>query len=523
MLLASLLLLSTVAPHGIRLPLIDRIDQHTSACSLAPHDRVLILGAGLAGLSAAQTLLHQGCHKKNIRVLEANTRVGGRVFTLAHQSGQSRLFFKKISGERGQEILSLDLGAGWIHAPRRDNPIYDLAMRLGLDVQVVPGDSAYIGGHGIQLFAQSTSQRLSWAHKAHGFYLARRFFTLMKQTAAQLELRKQDMSMADFVQLAFDKFNLEPDSNQRRLLMWHVDVIYQGDYAAPLEDLSLCAMARDGAPDAWMEGDAVLRQGYGQMTDYLAQGLDIELGAMVQRIDYSATDGAVRVHLLGGRVYEAEKVIFTLPLPFMKDESMFNPPLPQPKLEALDKMGMGLLNRVLLRYETPFWSTSSQQYTFGFVPQTELQDLVWSMMVNLEYEHRPNSRGILQFMVGGKSAQKLYQYDQRDIVMTLHHFLLKAFRPRHPVPAPEYFFSDWKHNAYSLGSYSFPKVGFKQGDVRVMRESLDGRVFFAGEHLDLEGEFATTQGAYRSGIQAALDVLGSINREDQNEKSFKLT
>lgn len=67
-----------------------------------------------------------------------------------------------------------------------------------------------------------------------------------------------------------------------------------------------------------------------------------------------------------------------------------------------------LLNRIVLKYTEPFWDP--KQYTFGWIPlkpdlfiknESDPSDFIWSMAVNPEMEGRPNSRGMLQFMVGG--------------------------------------------------------------------------------------------------------------------------
>src|SRR5437016_5659530 len=82
--------------------------------------RVLVLGAGVAGLAAARTLVDRGLE---VTVLEGRDRIGGRVWT---RDG-------------------VDLGAHWIHGTE-GNPLTNVARRMSLPIMFVGGDSAYSGG-----------------------------------------------------------------------------------------------------------------------------------------------------------------------------------------------------------------------------------------------------------------------------------------------------------------------------------------------------------------------------------------
>src|SRR5689334_14767374 len=81
---------------------------------------VIVIGAGLAGLTAARAIADAG---RAVVVLEARNRIGGRVWT-----------------EDG-----VDLGAHWIHGTE-GNPLTNLARELGVPTVFVGGDSSYTGG-----------------------------------------------------------------------------------------------------------------------------------------------------------------------------------------------------------------------------------------------------------------------------------------------------------------------------------------------------------------------------------------
>ncbi|MCO5559562.1 hypothetical protein L7F22_013163 [Adiantum nelumboides] len=81
------------------------------ACASKP--RIVIIGAGMAGLSAAYHLhLHSPPDSFNLLLLEASSRIGGRIFTTS------------VAGDQ------VELGATWIHGIE-GSPIYSIAERIG--------------------------------------------------------------------------------------------------------------------------------------------------------------------------------------------------------------------------------------------------------------------------------------------------------------------------------------------------------------------------------------------------------
>ena len=104
--------------------------------------RVIVIGAGIAGLAAARALRE---HHVDVSVVEARDRVGGRVWTNG----------------------GIDLGAHWIHGTE-GNPVTTFAHEHGLQTLYVGGDSTYTGGwHPILLFG-ADGRSLSQEDKQEG-------------------------------------------------------------------------------------------------------------------------------------------------------------------------------------------------------------------------------------------------------------------------------------------------------------------------------------------------------------------
>lgn len=122
------------------------------------------------------------------------------------------------------------------------------------------------------------------------------------------------------------------------------------EYAADLGDLSPEALEEGGD---LVGGDVVFPDGYVQIVDELLTGYDVATGEVVTSVRHGA-DGVTVVTTTGER--SADAVIVTVPLGVLKAGSIeFDPALPDEKLGAIDRLGMGLLDKVYLRFDEVFW------------------------------------------------------------------------------------------------------------------------------------------------------------------------
>ncbi len=123
------------------------------------------------------------------------------------------------------------------------------------------------------------------------------------------------------------------------------------EYGADVDALSPEAVEEGGE---YSGGDVVFPGGYAALIDELYAG-PVELGVTVDTIERGAD--AVRVRSTAGD-FEADAVVVTVPLGVLQARAIdFDPPLPADKLAAIDRLGMGLLDKVCLRFDEVFWDT----------------------------------------------------------------------------------------------------------------------------------------------------------------------
>jgi monoamine oxidase len=265
------------------------------------------------------------------------------------------------------------------------------------------------------------------------------------------------------------------------------------DYAADVADLSLFAWDQGEEFDG---ADVLFPGGYDQIAQTLAAGLDIRLGHPVQSIAYGAQGAGVETSV--GH-FSAEKVVITLPLGVLqKGVVAFDPVLPEAKQDAIDSLGMGVLNKLYLRFPRIFWPQEADM--LGYISPVK-----GAWMETLNIAHYTGAPVLLCFNAAtyGRAIEKL---SDDEIVAEAMQHLRTIFGPNVPDPTG-HLVTRWASDPYAFGSYSYLRPG-TDGDTRdALAAPVDDRLFFAGEATNRDYA-ATVHGAYLSGLRAAQEIIG---------------
>ncbi|KAA0107764.1 FAD-dependent oxidoreductase [Mycolicibacterium sp. P1-5] len=406
-------------------------------------DHVVVVGAGFAGLAAGRKLADAGL---KVTVLEARDRIGGRTRTDTSLG------------------VPIDIGASWIHGTE-NNPLTKLAQDVG--AKTVPTDFedfVLVENHEIVGRRAAAASAEDWRR------IARKLDDLSGDASAK-------ESVADgLIGLA----NLDDP-----LVAWNVTSRIAGEYAADPNQMSLRWL---GSEEQFKGPDVILPGGYSQLSQNLAKGLDIRTSTEVKRI---AHDGqTVRIETSRGDV-TADRVIVTVPLGVLKAGTIaFDPPLPEAKRNAIARLGFGLLNKVVVAFDKPFWPESTPM--IGLVGNNQP---VTDLVNGLVFAGKP----LLVGLRGGQAAWSRESMSDQDAV----NELVTAIGAPEPTGS---IVTKWGTDQYARGSYSFIAVGSSPDDMHTLGDPVGERLMFAGEATNPEW-FGTVHGAYLSGLREADRIL----------------
>ena len=412
--------------------------------SLPAEVDVAIIGAGAAGLGAANALRHSGL---STLVLEARDRIGGRAHTIM-----------------ASPDVTFDLGCGWLHSAD-ENSFVKVAEQLSFEIN---------------------KNLPPWRERAHGkafpkeqrddFIAALDAFYDRAEHAAEQATRVGRDSAADLC--------LEPGNRWNPM----IDAISTYINGCELDRVSILDM--DAYEDTGINWR--VRRGYGALVAAYGASCPLVLNCAVTLIDHSGK--RIRIETSQGTL-TAGKVIITVPTNPIADEAIrFYPALPA-KVDAARGLPLGLADKVMLALDEPE-ALPVEGNLRGATMRTEMGT----------YHLRPFGQPCIEGFVGGRFAQTLEDAGPGAIaahsIDEIVGFLGNDFR-RKLKPLAE---SRWAHDPFARGSYSHALPG--HADKRaVLATPVDGRLFFAGEATS-PAFFSTAHGARDSGERAAGEVRG---------------
>ncbi|MFD6354854.1 flavin monoamine oxidase family protein [Nocardia tengchongensis] len=424
--------------------------------------RVIVVGAGIAGLAAARSLADRG---HDVVVVEARDRIGGRIRTSGHWAD-----------------APADLGATWIHGVD-GNPITDLARKAG--AATVPtsyenGTDYGTDGHPVD---DATAAAIGhWRD---------RIAKALRDVQDQDDDETHDTSVRTVAQQAVNWPALgDPD----KALVSSVLNDYEHEYAGSVDELS--SLYFDS--DARIKGkDVLFPGGFTAITEFLAAGVTVRTGQVVERIEWN--DAGVGVTTRSD-TFHGDHVVVTLPLGVLQSGAVeFTPGLPTDKAAAVEHLGMGVLDKCYLRFPTKFWPDTDW---LTYVPRLDNAGQ-WGQWVNFS---RACGQPILLGFNAGDFGRSSENSSDADLVASAMSTLRTMYGPSIPAPL-DYQLTRWSQDPYARGSYSFNKIGSTPAMRDHLAASIDDRVHFAGEATD-RNSFGTVHGAYASGVRAARQITG---------------
>ncbi|XP_033231693.1 spermine oxidase-like [Belonocnema kinseyi] len=404
---------------------------------------VLIVGAGAAGIAAASKLFENGF--KNITILEAEDRIGGRVYT-THFGG-----------------YLVDLGGQWVHG-EVGNVVFELAWPLGLlergDIKLRNLELYDFSGNIVdqtvandvnKFFLRTEKSVLDYSEKANGStgeYFYNEYKKFLEAHPSWNKSSKGFLLLFDMIEMA----------NEGADTWW---------------DVSTKSEFRDSPGDYlinWKE------RGYGTILEILMKRYpnpeeelpvieNTVLNAEVSLINNKETNGKkVSVKTTKGDTYFADHVIVTCSLGVLKEQysTLFQPPLSENKVKTIKSLGIGSVAKIYLSFEEPWWPSDTKSNGFTFLWNDEKiaqlendSEKRWLLgLVGFYFvEHKPR---LLSGWISGKYSREMEKLSEQQVfnhsVEVLQRFIGKSYNLTMPTGMLR---TAWNSNKHFRGTYSF--------------------------------------------------------------------
>ncbi|XP_037292366.1 spermine oxidase isoform X4 [Manduca sexta] len=452
----------------------------------------IVVGLGSAGTTAASTLAQAG---KKVLALEAMDRVGGRVNTVPFGDGL------------------VELGAEWIHGTANSR-VYETAIANNIDVVNQTLNFQILMSDGSPADTKLLSELMDFATEVIddpppvpeplGQYITRRVKERINEKYPQIANDTDFIeSFLFFMDLVID--NLEASNS------WN-DLSTFSDYEE-LKGHQYASWHRYGYKTFF----ELMLNTYNNGPGY--PNLDIALNKEVSRITWprQPAEDAV-VSCSDGSVYRARSVIVTVSLGVLKERhnTLFSAALPSEKTTAIEKMSIGVIGKVVLAFEKPWWPKNMSFTAFMWraedrknVPKED----IWTSMMNGPSFGMGTSNTLTLWLCG--DAAKLVETLPEDVVKTKSMEILRRFMGRNTnIPEPTAMLrSSWYKNPFTRGSYTYdnlltPQYPNAREDLGkpLLDSAGNPRVLFAGEATNPQ-HYSTVHGASETGYREAMRLL----------------
>ncbi|XP_077274574.1 uncharacterized protein LOC143904120 isoform X2 [Temnothorax americanus] len=462
--------------------------------------RVVIVGAGIAGLAAAKTLEDAGF--TDYLLLEAQNVVGGRIHSVPWGNGW------------------IDCGAQFLHGDKSRLAQYCLNSDLLSNIQGTDGDGIFLRDDGT-IMNES---------------LVREVDDLVRTVSDDLcesrwPLKKQE-NIGSIMRTRFEDYLHERDDSpmekkmKEEIFDWNVRFLLVDNCCHSLDDLSAILWGKFkyvGGPE-----HLLFKSGYSSLTNLLVDNLNerkVRLATPVETIHWrdsvdSPNDSPIIVKTFEGTQILTDAVIVTCSLGYLKENhrKMFQPLLPSRLTVAIEDLGFGTINKIFLDFGEPWWQKDVNGFQLLWRRDADHQSLPeWTKDLT-GFDVLPTHPATLIVWVGGRGACIVEDLSEETIAQDCRNLLTRYLRCRNFPPVKKCVRTKWNGNRYVRGGYSHITKSCEEDNVspRTLAEPVWATmlqnntkrkknlpvILFAGEATHDEF-YSTTHGAYETGIHQA--------------------
>jgi monoamine oxidase len=423
---------------------------------MTPFADALIIGAGVAGLTAAADLSTAGLR---VTLLEARDRTDGRILT-DHTNP-----------------YPVELGAEFVHG--RPEEIFEVVRQDNIPVK-----------------------ELQWnvlRREGKRWYDAAEVMSGMDELFKKMSADGPDQSFQQFL----DSVQDDPAVKEQAANF------VEGFHAADPRRVSVHALIASTKAEKEIDDDHQFRLpgGYDLLVKSIFRRVDwklceLRLNTQVKEIRWRPDE--VLVKSSSGEEFRAPRVIVSVPLGVLKAGSIRFAPELREKQKALDCLEMGPVVRASLCFHDKFWEAMPRFKDVSFLFTDDPRFPTW-------WTSNPLPFPIVTGWAAGHYARALAhltrdQVINRALESLADIFEMEIIRLRGQLQAG--FTHDWAGDPFSCGAYSYTLVGGAWA-ARDLAVPVSQTLFFAGEATNFDGHNGTVHGAIASGKRVAKEVLAA--------------
>ena len=421
--------------------------------------KVIVVGAGFAGLAAAYRLIQNGAE---VTILESRNRYGGRVFS--HEIDKD-------------ENLVIELGAEWVGASHER--LIKMCGEFGLELMNNQFDSHMI-------FAGQYYPKGKWDYEESWKV---KFNKLMEDYKHFTEEDKKKLDKTDWW-----RFLLNMDINERDLQIR--ELLDSTDFGETIRSVSAyAALAEYAESSEKNEMDFKIKGGNSRFADKLVE----KIGMNNIKFNHKVTeiiqhDGGVNVVCDNSTTFGGDSLICTIPT-FSMSKIKWSPGLPQEKLNAINSLQYARISKHPVLFSERFWND-------------EAFDMITDVYGHYFYhatKNQPGKKGVLISYTIGDKADVISRQNDSFKTRMISETLEPAFGnvSSKIVKHMNYY---WGNDTQTRGAYALYGRGQWFTVMPVLKEKFLS-THFAGEHVaDWQGFM---EGAIVTGEEAADNILGN--------------
>ncbi|XP_078677567.1 uncharacterized protein LOC144914052 [Branchiostoma floridae x Branchiostoma belcheri] len=446
--------------------------------------KVLVLGAGMAGISAARSLNQSGL--TDFVILESTGRVGGRLWKV------------QFGGK------TIDIGGNWIHGISDDNPVWAMVKSYNMTGIVTNWDNVKVrNGSGQDVTPQWHTVLASLDEPTEAVY--------------DLAVERNATGQPDMpLRAALKLGGWNPGSSMEKAVEY---ANYDWNYGEEPDVSTLLRGELDPTAEQFGEEEYFLTdpRGYVYIIEQMAESF---LAGNDQRLKLNKTvttirwgDDGVTVTTKDGSTYTADFAVVTFSMGVLQSNAVeFVPGLPDWKREAISRVRMALYTTIYLKFPSKFWD--DDEYIV-YVGDRRGYYTVWQ---NMEAEglFSAGTNIILVTLIGEEARRVEAQSDeatQAEIMAVLR----VMYGPGIPEPE-DILVPRWEQDPLFRGSFANWGVGIDDEVLRKLQAPVAGRLFFAGDGTGVH--YGYLQGAFFEGARVA-GAIGTCLRGGPCEEDYQ--